>query len=144
MSASSLELLYNYDDDVFTDKFKDDDDDDDDNYKSTLNNIWKQVYRNKWTSYARNVFLEPDDEQQIDINVDLCASIIQLSNCMSEKFEDIYTKLENLETKYDNMCDKIANLETKHNDTSDKLEDLKIEHDDLKSAYEYPYTCHDC
>ena len=69
-----------------------------------------------------------------------------IKKCMSKKFEDIYNKLEKLETKYDSG-DKIANLETKHNDTSDKLEDLKIEHNNLKMEHndlssDY-YTCQD-
>ena len=130
MSHSKIEANYIYGDDVFADKFKDDNDD----HKNRLNNVWLHLHLQK---------LNPSGCQsikQLDINVNLCASIIQLSKCMS----NIYTKLENLETKYDNMCDKIANLETKHNDTSDKLEDLKIEHNDLKSAFEYPYTCQDC
>ena len=141
MSNSKIEANYIYGDDVFADKFKDDNDD----HKNRLNNVWLHLHLQKLNpSGCKSI-------KQLDINVNLCASIIQLSKCMSKKFEDIYTKLENLETKYDNMCDKIANLETKHNDTSDKLEDLKIEHNnlkiehnDLKSAFEYPYTCQDC
>lgn len=129
-----LETNYIDGDDVFGDKFKNDNED----HKNTLNDIWRTVHYHKHNPQGHFYV------NQLDINVNLCASIIQLSKCMSKKFEDIYTKLEKLETKYNNMCDKIDNLETKYDDTNDRLEDLKIEHNDLKSEYEYPYTCQDC
>ena len=78
-----LETNYIDGDDVFDDKFKNDNED----HKNTLNNIWRAVHYHKHTSHGHMYV------RQLYINVDLCASIIQLRKYMSKKFEDIYNKL---------------------------------------------------
>ena len=72
-------------------------------YRDTIAPLWSTLYKIKRTSVLSN--------EQNDINLALCASIIQLSKCVTQNFKYMSTKLKHMETRYNDICDAIDELD---------------------------------
>ena len=71
-------------------------------YRDTIAPLWSTLYKIKRTSVLSN--------EQNDINLALCASIIQLSKCVNQNFKYFNTKLKDMERRYNDICDAIDEL----------------------------------
>lgn len=71
-------------------------------YRDTLSPLWSTLYKIKRTSVLSN--------EQNDINLALCASIIQLSKCVTQNFEYMNRKFKDMERRYNDICDAIDEL----------------------------------
>ena len=71
-------------------------------YRDTLSPLWSTLYNIKRTSVLSN--------EQNDINLALCASIIQLSKCVTQNFEYMNRKFKDMERRYNDICDAIDEL----------------------------------
>ena len=76
-------------------------------YRDTTVPLWNKLYKNKKTGYNR--YGIPIDECQSDINLALCASIIQLGKNMQQTNANIFEKLEKLEKKISNISLVLSN-----------------------------------
>ena len=65
-------------------------------YRDTTVPLWEELYNN----------LNINKSQQNQINIALCASVIQLGNNMTYKFNYLTDQLEKLEKKIDNLGNK--------------------------------------
>jgi hypothetical protein len=74
-------------------------------YRDTIAPLWSTLYKIKKGTSGFNV------SNQTDINLAMCASIIQLSKCVTQNFKYMSTKLKHMETRYNDICDAIDELD---------------------------------